>query len=287
MSGNTIAAIATAPGKASLCTVRISGDDAFLICERIFKPINESKKVTEMKGYTALFGNFYRKGNEIDQAVALFFRAPKSYTGENVVEISVHGGSAVADLLLKACYEAGAKPAGAGEFTKRAFLNGKMSLTQAEGVMEMINATSAQAVSAARSALEGHLYKRAAAVRDKLLVLVGHISAYTDFPEEAVEAVTDGEVAETLADAGAERKKLLESYDCHPDSRHDERCGGARGHFGRRKSDFTGHRRYQTHRGRGRGHRYTAFAGQTVRGGFGFLCVRRLRAGDRRGFESL
>lgn len=213
MSGNTIAAIATAPGKASLCTVRISGDDAFLICERIFKPINESKKVTEMKGYTALFGNFYRKGNEIDQAVALFFRAPKSYTGENVVEISVHGGSAVADLLLKACYEAGAKPAGAGEFTKRAFLNGKMSLTQAEGVMEMINATSAQAVSAARSALEGHLYKRAAAVRDKLLVLVGHISAYTDFPEEAVEAVTDEEVAGILAEAEAELKKLTDSYD--------------------------------------------------------------------------
>ncbi len=208
-----IAALATAPGKASLCSIRISGDEAFDIAEKVFIPFNKSKSVKEAKGYTALFGSFYRKGEEIDQAVALFFRAPRSYTGENVVEISCHGGSAVADQLLKACYEAGAKPAGAGEFTKRAFLNGKMSLTQAEAVMEMINATSSQALNAAKSALEGHLYKRAAKIRDDLLILVGHISAYTDYPEEAVEDVTDEEVSEILAGAEASLKQLMDGYD--------------------------------------------------------------------------
>jgi len=208
-----IAAMATAPGKASLCSIRISGDEAFEIAEKVFVPFNKSKSVKEAKGYTALFGSFYRKGEEVDQAVALFFRAPRSYTGENVVEISCHGGSAVADQLLKACYEAGAKPAGAGEFTKRAFLNGKMSITQAEAVMEMINATSNQALNAAKSALEGHLYKRAAKIRDDLLVLVGHISAYTDYPEEAVEDVTDEEVSEILTNAENSLKKLMDGYD--------------------------------------------------------------------------
>ena len=209
----SIAAMATAPGKASLCVVRISGDDAFSICEKVFVPYSKSKKVSRRKGYTAMFGSFYRKGEEIDQAVALFFRAPHSYTGENVVEISVHGGYAAADRLLKACFEAGAKAAQGGEFTKRAFLNGKMTLTQAEAVMEMINATSNQALSAAHSALEGHLYKRAAKIRDDLLVLVGHISAYTDFPEEAVEDVSDREVGRILQNAEDELKKLADGYD--------------------------------------------------------------------------
>ena len=153
----SIAAMATAPGKASLCVVRISGDDAYSVAKKVFVPINKDKDVEKQKGYSALFGHAYRNGKEIDQAVALFFAAPKSYTGENVVEISCHGGSAIADQLLKACYEAGAVPAQAGEFTKRAFLNGKMSITQAEAVIEMINASSSQALSAAKSALEGHL----------------------------------------------------------------------------------------------------------------------------------
>ena len=210
---NCIAAMATAAGKASLCVVRISGDEAFKVAKKVFVPANSKKDVEQQKGYTALFGHFYRKGKEIDQAVALFFAAPKSYTGENVVEISCHGGSAVADQLLKACFEAGAQPAQAGEFTKRAFLNGKMSITQAEAVIEMINATSSQALTAAKSALEGNLYKRARAVRDDLLVLVGHITAYTDFPEEAVEEVTDEEISRILQHAEAQLKQLIDGYD--------------------------------------------------------------------------
>lgn len=210
---NCIAAMATAVGKASLCVVRISGDDSFSVAKKVFIPINKNKDVEKQKGYSALFGHFYRNGVEIDQAVALFFAAPKSYTGENVVEISCHGGVAIADQLLKACYEAGAVPAQAGEFTKRAFLNGKMSITQAEAVIEMINATSSQALTAAKSALEGHLYQKAKSVRDNLLVLVGHITAYTDFPEEAVEEVSDSEIEEILKKAEQDLKKLIDGYD--------------------------------------------------------------------------
>ena len=210
---NCIAAMATAVGKASLCVVRISGDDAFSVAKKVFVPINKNKDVEKQKGYSALFGHAYRGEKEIDQAVALFFAAPKSYTGENVVEISCHGGAVIADQLLKACYEAGAQPAQAGEFTKRAFLNGKMSLTQAEAVIEMINASSSQALTAAKSALEGHLYQKAREVRDNLLVLVGHITAYTDFPEEAVEEVTNDEIEEIIVNAKAELKKLIDGYD--------------------------------------------------------------------------
>ena len=213
MKNNCIAAVATAPGKAALCSVRLSGEDAFIIAKKVFKPINKEKDVEKQAGYSALFGSFYRKEQEIDQAVALFFRAPKSYTGENVVEISCHGGSASSDQLLKACYEAGACPAQAGEFTKRAFLNGKISLTQAEGVIEMINATSNQALTAAKGALEGHLYKRAAKIRDDLLVLAGHITAYTDFPEEAVEEVSDSEIEQILLNAQRNLKQLCDGYD--------------------------------------------------------------------------
>ncbi len=210
---NTIAALATATGKASLCVVRISGEEAFSVAKKVFIPKNKEKDIEKQKGYTALFGAAVRKGKEIDEAVALIFKAPFSFTGENTVEISCHGGQVVADQLLKACYEAGATPAQAGEFTKMAFLNGKLNLTQAEAVIEMINATSNQALVSAKSALEGNLYKKAAKIRDDLLVLVGHITAYTDFPEEAVEEVETEELTQILFESRKELEKLINGYD--------------------------------------------------------------------------
>ncbi len=209
----TIAALATALGKASLCTIRVSGDDSFSIAKKVFKPANKEKDVLKQKGYTALFGQVIRGEKEIDDAVLLFFKAPKSYTGEDVVEISCHGGQVVASEVLKALYEAGAQPALAGEFTKRAFLNSKISLTQAEAVMEMINATTKQAMTAAKSALEGNLYKKAKEIRDDLLILAGHISAYTDFPEEDVDEVKDEEVLKTLTKNVLLLEKIIKNYD--------------------------------------------------------------------------
>ena len=134
----TIAAIATPPGTGGIAVVRLSGEKAYAVAEKVFLPVAEHKKIAAQKGYTALFGHFVTDGKVADEVVALCFRAPRSYTGEDVVELSCHGGSAVSEQLLRACFAAGARPASAGEFTKRAFLNGRISLTQAEAVMDII-----------------------------------------------------------------------------------------------------------------------------------------------------
>ena len=140
MQNTTIAAIATAPGAGGIAVVRLSGPESYAVAARVFHPANPNKNVEEAKGYTALFGSFVEGDDAFDEGVALFFREPHSYTGEDVVELSCHGGSAVARRLVEACIAAGAAPAAPGEYTRRAFLNGKMGLTQAEAVMDMISA---------------------------------------------------------------------------------------------------------------------------------------------------
>ena len=145
----TIAAICTAQGEGGIGVIRISGDDSLQIADKVFKNIN-NKKVADMKGYTAAFGKVCNNGEEIDEAVVLVYRAPHSYTGENVVEISCHGGIFITKQVLRAVLDNGAVPAQAGEFTKRAFLNGKIDLTEAESVIDII---SAKIRSAARAAL--------------------------------------------------------------------------------------------------------------------------------------
>ena len=144
MQETTIAAIATAPGAGGIAVVRLSGAESYQVAARVFHPANPAKKVEEAKGYTALFGHFVDREEAFDEGVALFFRAPHSYTGEDVVELSCHGGSAVARRLVEACLAAGAQPAAPGEYTRRAFLNGKLGLTQAEAVMDLIRAIRAR-----------------------------------------------------------------------------------------------------------------------------------------------
>ena len=152
-----IAAVSTPPGKGGVAIIRVSGEDAVEIAKKVFFP-RSKKSLTDYPKRTQIYGDI-RYGEEcIDDGMATCFFAPESYTGEDVVEISCHGGVLVTKQVLRAVLQSGAKPAEAGEFTKRAFLNGKMSITQAEAVMEMINATSNQALNAAKSALEGHLF---------------------------------------------------------------------------------------------------------------------------------
>ena len=136
MQEATIAAIATAPGAGGIAVVRLSGAESYQVAARVFHPANAAKKVEEAKGYTALFGHFVDREEAFDEGVALFFRAPHSYTGEDVVELSCHGGNAVARRLVEVCLAAGAQPAAPGEYTRRAFLNGKLGLTQAEAVIQ-------------------------------------------------------------------------------------------------------------------------------------------------------
>ena len=136
---STIAAISTGRAPGGIGVIRISGENAISVADKIFSSFN-GKKLCELSGYSALYGKASDEKGSIDNVVALVFRAPKSYTGEDVVEISCHGGLFVTDKVLKAVYDAGAIPAEPGEFTKRAFLNGKMDLTSAEVLMDLIDA---------------------------------------------------------------------------------------------------------------------------------------------------
>ena len=209
----TIAAIATPPGKGGVAVVRLSGPEAFTVADRVFRPADPRKSIAAAPGYTALFGHFWVDGRQADQTVALVFRAPKSYTGEDVAELSCHGGTAVVQVLLNACLAAGAVMAGPGEFTRRAFLNGKLSLTEAEAVMDLVEADNAQAAAAAAAAMSGALWKRVNAIGDSLLTLQSHIAAWTDYPEEDVEALGDAALSKTLNAAKTELQSLVVGYD--------------------------------------------------------------------------
>ena len=213
MFEDTIAAIATAPGKAGIACVRISGPQAYAVAEKVFRPVDSRRSLAAAKGYSALFGHVFRADRRLDEAVALCFRAPKSYTGEDVVELSVHGGEGVVRQLLAACYDAGARPAAAGEFTRRAFLSGRISLTQAEAVMQMIEATGADGARAAAAAMEGALWHSVKEITDSLTALAGHIAAYTDYPEEDVEELQPDRLRQVLADARGRLQKLLADYE--------------------------------------------------------------------------
>ena len=163
----TIAAISTAQGEGGIGVIRISGERAIEIADAVFKNIN-GKKLADMKGYTAAYGSIQYENEKLDEAVALVFRAPHSYTGENVVELSCHGGIYISRQVLRAVLEAGAKPAEAGEFTKRAFLNGKLDLTEAEAVMDIISAKSRSAARSALSVKDGALRRKINSVKDDL-----------------------------------------------------------------------------------------------------------------------
>ena len=172
MQETTIAAIATAPGAGGIAVVRLSGAQSYAVAERVFRPANPGKKGAQAKGYTALFGHFVDGGEKFDEGVALFFRAPHSYTGEDVVELSCHGGSAVARRLVEACLAAGAQPAAPGEYTRRAFLNGKLGLTQAEAVMDLISADGRQGAALANAALSGALARKIGAAVEGSRIVV-------------------------------------------------------------------------------------------------------------------
>ena len=209
---NTIAAISTAQGEGGIGVIRISGESAIEIADKIFKNIN-NKKLTDMKGYTAAFGKVIFGGEEIDEAVALVFRAPHSYTGENVVELSCHGGVYVTARVLRAALDSGARPAEPGEFTKRAFLNGKMDLTEAEAVADIISARSKSAARAALCVKDGALRAKLDDIKNDLLNLASHLSAWADYPEEDIAEVTDDMIFDACDKAISSLSHLLDTYD--------------------------------------------------------------------------
>lgn len=208
---STIAAISTGRAPGGIGVVRISGENAIEVGDKVFSSFN-GKKLCEIDGYSALYGKAHDKDSDIDNVVALLFRAPKSYTGEDVVEISCHGGLFVTDKVLKAVFSAGAIPAEAGEFTKRAFLNGKMDLTSAESVMNMISAQGEQAEKIALGVLEGRLFKEIKGITDKLVYDLALLSAWVDYPYEEIEDLSENNLKEHIEYSIESLEKLINDF---------------------------------------------------------------------------
>ena len=151
-----------------------------------------------MQGYRAAYGRIFDGDEQLDDGVLLMYRAPHSYTGEDVVELSCHGGNAVARRLVEACLAAGAQPAAPGEYTRRAFLNGKLGLTQAEAVMDLISADGRQGAALANAALSGALARKIGEQKDALTALQAHLAAWVDFPEEDVPELDEAHLRTVL-----------------------------------------------------------------------------------------
>lgn len=209
---STIAAISTAQGQGGIGVIRVSGEQAFTIVDKIFKSVS-GKKIMDIKGYTALFGHIYNNEEVLDEAVVLKYVAPKSFTGENVVEISCHGGMYITKEVLNAVIMAGASLAEPGEFTKRAYLNGKMDLTEAESVMDIISAKSKSAARAALFVKDGALFKKSQQVKQLLLDKAAHLSAWADYPEEDIPEVSEDSIMEAIEESISIFEKLLSTYD--------------------------------------------------------------------------
>ena len=210
---NTIVAISTPAGSAGLGVVRLSGPDALTIAGRVFRPADPRKTPDKLPGYTAAYGRVFDAEGDVDECVLLAFRAPHSYTGEEVAELSCHGGRYILQRVLRACLDAGAAPAGPGEFTRRAFLNGKMDLTQAESVMDLIAADGKLAARTALAARDGAVFRRLTAVKESLLGVAAQFGAYIDYPDEDIPDLAPETLAATVTEAADAVRGLLATFD--------------------------------------------------------------------------
>lgn len=208
----TIAAVATPLAMGSVSVIRISGPQAYEIIKQVFSPIS-GKDVEKQKGYTSLYGYIVDKEEELDEVVVSFFRAPLSYTGEDVIEISCHGGVFITREILNLVLRNGARLAQPGEFTKRAVVNGKMTVTQAEGIMDLISAQTKQASRAALSARNGALFHQVSRIKEEIVAVAAHLAAFIDYPEEEIDEVENDSLLAQLKSIKKEVEQLLTTYD--------------------------------------------------------------------------
>ncbi len=208
----TIAAISTPLGAGGIGVIRISGDDAITIADKIIKTTS-GKPLSSLKGYCAAHGRAVSDGQTVDECVALVFRAPRSYTGEDTVEITCHGGIYVTNRILREVLSAGAVPAEAGEFTKRAFLNGKLDLSEAEAVMDLIGAQNENAMKVALNTLDGALSRKTDALCSVLLGASAQMGAWVDYPDEDIPELEADALTESLESVKAELQSLLDRFD--------------------------------------------------------------------------
>ena len=207
MFSDTIVAIATPPGFGGISIVRLSGKNSIDIVNKLF-----SKDIGNADGYTIHYGKITdNNGKVLDEVLVSVFRAPKSYTGENSVEINCHGGMTGANAILLQCIKSGARAALGGEFTKRAFLNGKIDLAQAEAVADIINSNSEKALSLGVNQLGGALSKQINKVREHLITIMAQISSEADFPDEGVSGFSDDSLKSEISASLEILSNLLET----------------------------------------------------------------------------
>lgn len=209
---STIVAISTAPAIGGIGIVRMSGDNAFDILNKIFVPQNK-QNIEEIKGNSIKYGHIIYEGKIIDEVLVSYFKSPKSYTTENMCEINSHGGILVVRQILDLCLKMGANLAEPGEFTKRAFLNGRIDLAQAESVIDIINAKSQKQVEASVKQLDGFLSNEIKNIRKEVIDLMVDIEASIDYPEYDVEEVTYSKAINILEDVENKLEKLSNSFE--------------------------------------------------------------------------
>jgi len=212
---DTVAAVSTPRGFGGIAVIRISGDKAVEIAERMFVPFE--KKLSDVEANRAVYGKIYLsetdgKKREIDDGLAVVFRAPHSFTGEDTVEISCHGGVLITDTVLRAAFAAGAKAAGAGEFTRRAFVNGKLALTEAEALSSLLTAATDDQLKLARAGASGTLSRGISKIYEDLLSVSTAIRAKIDFPDEDLSELSDEDIERGIKTALKDAKKLEATY---------------------------------------------------------------------------
>jgi len=211
---STIAAISTAPGIGGIGIIRISGEKAFEILNRIFQAKKE-EDIEQIKGYTIKYGKIFNPKNNqiIDEVLVSYFKAPNSYTTEDVCEINSHGGIIVVKKILELCLENGAKLAEAGEFTKRAFFNGRIDLSQVEAVIDIINAKTEKESKASINQLEGNLSKEINKIKENILNVLTDIEASIDYPEYDIEEVSNNKAMNMLENVQNQLEELNKSFE--------------------------------------------------------------------------
>lgn len=208
----TIAAIATPRGTGGVGVIRISGPAAIARADEVFRPLRGGKP-SEMAGYTCAYGQIVQDGETLDDCVLTVFRQPHSYTGEDTVEISCHGGYYITEKILQAVLCDSVRLADAGEFTKRAFLNGKLSLTQAEAVADIIAASGENALRCARTLREGATFRRIRGFSTVLLEVLSDLAVWADYPDEDIPSVDGTALDARLEGLLADMQQLLSTYD--------------------------------------------------------------------------
>ena len=209
---STIVSISTAPGIGGIGIIRMSGNESFNILDKIFVPKNK-QKIEDIKGYSIKYGNIIDNGEIIDEVLVSYFKAPKSYTTENMCEINTHGGNIVLKRILEICLKNGAELAEPGEFTKRAFLNGRIDLAQAESVIDVINAKTDREAKSGIKQLEGFLSKEIKDIKNEIMNVLTNIDVTIDYPEYDVPEVEEKQLKTMLNNVEKRLLKLEKSFD--------------------------------------------------------------------------